>query len=185
MRRVQRIRSASDAILVGVGTVIKDNPSLKVHWELLGIKPKSHRTPIRVVIDSNGRTPKGAKVMDGSAPTAIITAEQCKRAFPTFVHHASFGNGHVDIRMALEWLSTEFGVRKLMVEGGSRIITSFINEGLADRITVFVAPVLIGGITAPSLMAGADCRDEKCMVKLHLVGVKRLDDGVLLDFKRK
>src|SRR5687768_10687582 len=70
-RRVHLLRASSDAILVGVGTIVKDDPSLKVKEDLAPVPP--NRKLLRVVLDAKGRTPPGARVVDGSAPTLILT----------------------------------------------------------------------------------------------------------------
>src|ERR1700683_5231537 len=69
LRRGQWVRADGDAVLVGVGTVLLDDPSLRVHWEM--IDRPAGKNPARVVVDSNGRTPPTARVLDGSAPTAF------------------------------------------------------------------------------------------------------------------
>ncbi len=77
LRRVQQLRAAVDAIVVGVGTVLLDDPSLRVHWELLGRPPG--RNPTRVVLDSRGRTPAGARILDETAPTVVAVGEANRR----------------------------------------------------------------------------------------------------------
>src|SRR5438034_11294932 len=77
LRRVHALRAGSDAILVGVGTVLMDDPKLTVRREYA-----KGRSPLRIVLDSEGRTPRGAQVLDGKAPTLIVTTEDCVRTFP-------------------------------------------------------------------------------------------------------
>src|SRR6267378_7924475 len=77
LRRVHRLRAEVDAILVGVGTVLMDDPKLTVKSEYA-----KGRNPLRIVLDSDGKTPKGSHVLDGSAPTLIVTSEECDRSFP-------------------------------------------------------------------------------------------------------
>src|SRR5208282_2019857 len=94
LERVQRLRAEADAILVGVGTVVKDDPSLRVHWELLGRPPG--KNPTRVVVDATGRTPTNARVLDGSTPTIIATSAQSSRKFPPHVRTIVVGMNRVD-----------------------------------------------------------------------------------------
>lgn len=182
--RVQRIRLAVDAILVGVGTVLADDPSLRVHRELLGEDPSASHDgarsgPLRVVLDSQGRTPPSAKVLDGRQPTVVLTAERSRRQFPTTVDTSAFGKTRVQLRPALRWLLRR-GVRSLLVEGGSEVIASFLREGLVDRWTLYLAPVVIGGRTAPSLVSGGESPGPESVVGLTLRSVERLGEGLLL-----
>ena len=177
--RVQRLRANADAILVGVGTVEKDDPSLRVHWELLGDPPS--RSPTRIVVDSTGRTPARARVLDGSAPTIVATSERCRRAFPAPVETIAVGRTEVDLAALFARLH-ERGIRRLMVEGGSAILATVFRERLFDRCTVYYAPVVIGGRTAPPIASGRDTRDERDAVGLALVGLERFGEGFVASY---
>jgi 2,5-diamino-6-(ribosylamino)-4(3H)-pyrimidinone 5'-phosphate reductase len=182
LKRVQELRAATDAILVGVGTVLKDDPSLRVHWELL--ERQEGRHPLRVILDSTGRTPPAARVLHGSQPTLIATAAGCARAFPKPVEQVAVGEGRVDLSLLLAELSRR-GVRQLLVEGGATVIASFVRAGFVDVLTVYTAPLLIGGTTAPPLMAGAEAHSETESAPLVLGKVRRLGEGVLLEWRLK
>ena len=178
--RVQAIRAASDAILVGVGTVLVDDPSLRVHWDLLDRPPG--REPLRVVLDSSGRTPDTARVLDGRSPTLIATTSACLRRFPQGVEVFAAGRERVDLPSLLTELHRR-GVAQLMVEGGSEVIASFLRERLVDRLTVYVAPVLIGGASAPPMMRGPETHDESAWVGLRLVAAEPLGSGLLVTWE--
>lgn len=180
LERVQRLRADSDAILVGVGTVLLDDPSLRVHWELLG-EARPH-SPLRVIVDSMGRTPPNARVLDGTTPTLFATVEPCERTFPAGVEVFRRGRTEVDLAGLLEHLSGR-GIRRLLVEGGSRILTSFFRGRLVDRFTVYIAPVLIGGATAPSLIGGAEAPGPESTVGLRQVSVAPLGAGLLATYE--
>jgi 2,5-diamino-6-(ribosylamino)-4(3H)-pyrimidinone 5'-phosphate reductase len=180
LRRVQRLRAASDAILVGVGTVLQDDPSLRVHSELLEGAPS--RSPLRVILDSNGRTPPGARVLDGSQPTLIATNLRCSREFPPGISRFAAGEGRVDLAALLGHLASR-GVRQLMVEGGASVLASFLRSASVDELTIYVAPVLVGGPSAPTMMAGPDSRDASEVVGLSRVAVEPLGEGVLLTYR--
>ena len=177
--RVQQLRVNADAILVGVGTVLHDDPSLRVHWDLLGEPPG--RNPTRVILDSEGRTPEGAKVLDGSAPTIIATSERSSRTFPPSVHAVVAGRDRVDLR---ELFATLFGlgIRRLMVEGGAEVIASVLREGLFDRLTIYYAPVVIGGATAPPIARGPETRGPEETRAVELLGVERLGEGYVASY---
>ncbi len=172
--RVQRMRASSDGILVGVGTVVKDDPSLRVHWELLGEPPG--RTPARIVLDSHGRTPATARVLDGSAPTIVATAAGCARTFPAHVRVVAAGRSRVDLNELFPRLYG-LGIHQLMVEGGAEVIADVLRSGLFDRLTVYYAPVVIGGTTAPPVAAGPESRNDGDAVPLRLTGLERMGEG--------
>jgi GTP cyclohydrolase II len=150
-RRVSHaLRAASDAVLVGVGTVLADDPQLTVRM-LPGI------SPMRVVLDSTLRTPPTARILDEDAATLILTTPQAapeRRAAMSdrgvMVRVVEDGDGSgaegVPIRSALRALYDE-GVKTLLVEGGAQVITSMLAAGVVDRIVVAVAPTIIGAGT--------------------------------------
>jgi diaminohydroxyphosphoribosylaminopyrimidine deaminase/5-amino-6-(5-phosphoribosylamino)uracil reductase len=119
---VHRLRARADAVIVGVGTVLADDPDLTVRHI------PATRQPLRVVLDSDGRTPPTARVRDDSAPTLILTAEQVARH---------------DVRAALEFLYAE-GIRSVLLEGGPRLAGAFLDAGCVDEVVGYVAPVLLG-----------------------------------------
>lgn len=177
--RVQRLRAGSDAILVGVGTVVKDDPSLRVHWELLG--EPAGRNPTRVVVDASGRTPTNARVLDGSTPTIVATSERSARAFPSHVKRLVAGKDRVDLHRLLSQLY-DLGVRKLMVEGGAEILSSVLRDGLFDRFSVYYAPMVVGGATAPPMVSGPETTGPDDVAPLELIGLERLGTGYLATY---
>ena len=177
--RVQRLRAGSDAILVGVGTVVKDDPSLRVHWELLG--EPAGRNPARVVVDASGRTPTNARVLDGSTPTFVATSERSARPFPSHVRRLVVGKDRVDLRRLFSQLY-DLGIRKLMVEGGAEILSSVLREGLFDRLSVYYAPTIIGGATAPPMVSGPETTGPDDLAALELIGLERLGTGYLATY---
>lgn len=173
--RVHGLRSACQAVLVGIETVLADDPKLTVKEALA----PGGRNPLRVVLDSRGRLPKGAAVLDGSAETLVVTAEECDRTFPG-AEVLRLGRGRVDLPQVLEALEAR-GVERLLVEGGGTVAWSFLREGLVDTLHVYVAPVILGDVEAPSLFAGAS-GDSQGMVALRLREATVLGDGILLTF---
>jgi 2,5-diamino-6-(ribosylamino)-4(3H)-pyrimidinone 5'-phosphate reductase len=179
LQRVQEMRSVADAILVGVGTVVLDDPSLRVHWDLLGRPPGT--SPMRIVVDATGRTPESARVLDGTTPTIIGTSERSTRKFPEAVEVIVAGREEVDLALLFERLYDR-GIRRMMVEGGSEILASVFRARLFDRCTVYHAPVVIGGRTAPTVAAGPETPSEREAVGLRLVALERLGEGYLATF---
>ena len=174
MERVRELRASSDAILVGVGTVLADDP----HLTIKGLPPESN--PLRIVLDSNGRTPSGARVLDARARTIIVTTEECERTW-TGAETIRCGRGRVDAARLLDLLG-ERGVDTLMVEGGGEIIFSFFQAGLVDQYLVFVGSQVVGGRDSPT-PADGDGLPEESAVRLRLTGSEMLGDGILLSYE--
>jgi 3,4-dihydroxy 2-butanone 4-phosphate synthase/GTP cyclohydrolase II len=148
-RRISHgLRAACDAVLVGVGTAIIDDPQLTVRMV-------PGPSPLRVVLDSTLRLPTTARVLDDRAGTVVITTELSSeerraalRARAVGVHVVEAGPRGVDLASALQTLRG-LGVGSLLVEGGARVITSFFAEKLVDRLVVGIAPTIMGtGIDA-------------------------------------
>jgi len=169
----------SDAILIGVGTVVKDDPSLRVHWDLLGEEPK--RAPTRIVVDASGRLPERARVLDGSVPTIIETSERNRRPYPATVTTLVSGRETVDLEKLFRTLR-DHGFERLMVEGGSRILASVARGSLFDRWTVYYASVVIGGTTAPPIVGGEEAMGPEDLVPFHLEGLERLGEGYVATY---
>lgn len=180
LKRVQRLRSQCQAIVVGAGTVRLDDPSLRVHWELLG--EAAGPEPLRVILE--GRTPieARARVLDGSRPTLIAGPAGRTPSYPATVEQFRAGTDRVELPLLLGALAAR-GVRRLLVEGGSRVLASFLAEGLVDELTVFVAPVLIGDDAAPPMLAGLSTPGESEALGLRLLSSERVDGGALLRFR--
>src|SRR3990170_1805742 len=121
LRRVHQLRATCDAVLVGVGTILADDPKLTVNPEYA-----TGGNPLRVVLDSEGRTPEDAEVLSRAAPTLVVTTVDCAKTFPN-AEVARLGKDAVDLPALLEHLGG-IGVRRLLVEGGEEVIWSFLHE---------------------------------------------------------
>jgi diaminohydroxyphosphoribosylaminopyrimidine deaminase / 5-amino-6-(5-phosphoribosylamino)uracil reductase len=138
---VHALRGTVDAILVGVGTVLADDPRLTVRNLRDG--SLAIRQPLRVVVDSSGRTPPGARVRDGAAPTWIATAADV----------GAGPDGRVDLPALLTQLY-ERGVRAALLEGGPTLAGAFLAAGLVDRVVGYLAPKVLGAGVAALRDAG-------------------------------
>jgi 2,5-diamino-6-(ribosylamino)-4(3H)-pyrimidinone 5'-phosphate reductase len=175
--RVHKLRNSSDAILVGIETVLCDDPKLTVNPKYVR-RPKH---PVRIVLDSTGRTPKNALVLNGEAPTIIVTNERSKKTFPN-ADVIRCGKGEVDLPRLLEYLE-KMGIRTLLVEGGSKVIWSFLESRLADEVYLFVGSVVIGGEESPTPAGGKGVENEKNLIALKLISAKALGNGILLRYE--
>lgn len=172
--RVHRLRSEADAILVGVGTILKDNPSLTIKDAFAPVSPTRHL--LRVVLDAKGRTPKNARVVDGYKPTLIVTGPgvAAKWAKAKQAEVPVDADGRLDLAAVLSLLH-ERGVKRLLVEGGAQVLRSFLEASLVDRWTIYVAPVLVGG-DGPSIFDG---RPSSIGRRMHVENVAPQGKGVL------
>jgi 2,5-diamino-6-(ribosylamino)-4(3H)-pyrimidinone 5'-phosphate reductase len=177
MKRVHKLRNSSDAILVGVETVLRDDPKLTVNPKYI----TKARHPLRIVLDSNGRTPERALVLNGESKTLIVTNESTNKTFRN-ADVVRTGKEEVDLHKLMKILE-ERGIEKLLVEGGSRVIWSFLDSGLADEVVIFVGSMVIGGDQSPTPAGGAGALDEKHIVALKLKSARALGNGVLLRYE--
>jgi len=185
--RMDELRAESDGVLVGVGTVLADDPGLTVKDSERREQRKEAGkppNPVRVVADSHARTPPDAKVLDDAAETYVLVSEaadECDTAALSAddVTVVVAGAERVDLETAFTRLENH-GIETLMVEGGGELIFSLFEADLVDRLTVYVGSVVIGGRQAPTLADGEGFTDPDAFSELSLVDVEQLDDGVVL-----
>ena len=170
--RVHELRKEVDAIMVGIGTVIADNPKLTAHK----IDAELSDNPVRVIVDSKARTPIAAKVTNKDADTIIAVANDYKSDFIVSDRYQELkkradiffsGKDKVDLKALLTYLGDK-NIRTLMLEGGSTLNFAMIKEGLIDEIRVAVAPMVVGGVDAKSLFGGEGFDEMSEAVKLEL-----------------
>jgi len=177
MARVHKLRSSVDAILVGVGTILADDPKLTVKKEYV----KKAKNPVRVVLDAHLRTPENAEVMKPNARTIIVTTgKEFKKGLIEAIKCGEEGSDRVDIEKLMGILY-ERGIKKLLVEGGSTVIWEFLSHGLFDELQVYIAPIVIGG-NAPTMAGGEGIKDIEDAIKLRLYAIERYGDGLVLKF---
>jgi 2,5-diamino-6-(ribosylamino)-4(3H)-pyrimidinone 5'-phosphate reductase len=176
MKRVHEMRHKSDAILVGIETVISDDPKLTVKEKYV----PNPSQPLRIVLDSNGRIPEDAEVLSPVSPTIIAVTESCERKIDG-VDVIICGKGEVDLPTLLDILDQR-GIENLLVEGGEKVIWSFLSQRLADEFYIFVGSMVIGGLESPTPAGGDGAKSEKDIIPLRLIEVTEVGDGVLLHY---
>lgn len=186
--RVDRLRAAVDAILVGIGTVLADDPHLTVNADELRserIQEGRHAHPARIVADSRARTPVDAQILDDASASHVLIADSASaERVDALADRASIhrvGTEQVNFETGLQSLAAQ-GIESILVEGGGEVIFSLLEARLVDRLLVFVGGQVIGGRDAPTLADGEGFTDEAAFVDLTLERVERLDDGVLLEW---
>lgn len=187
--RMDSLRASSDAIMVGIGTILADDPSLTVKSQGRKLERKQaglEENPARIVVDSKARTPLDADILiKGEGVRIIIVSRSAPadrvgklREKATVV---CAGEGEVDLVAAMGKLKA-MGIKRLMVEGGATLNWGMLSAGLVDEIYTFIGNLIIGGRTAPTFVDG-DGFPEKEILKLDLLAVERMDDGILCRWK--
>jgi diaminohydroxyphosphoribosylaminopyrimidine deaminase/5-amino-6-(5-phosphoribosylamino)uracil reductase len=178
-----RQRSESDAIVVGVATVLRDDPALTVR-----LGQAWPREPYRVVLDTHARTPVAATVITGATPTRAIIAVgehapagriAALEAAGATVLRFPTRDGRVSVDAVLSTLF-EREVRAVLVEGGGEVHAAFLEAGLVDRVTLFVAPLILGGREAPMVVGGAG-RELKSAIRLGPMQTRLLGSDLLIE----
>ena len=180
-RLVHRLRNQVDGILVGIGTVLRDNP-------LLTSRIRGGRDPYRIVLDSRLRIPEEANVI-GMSPSKVIIAatesapgERIEKLEKRGVRVLTLDSreGRVDLKSCLSKLG-EMGITSLMVEGGSQVNGSFLDEGLIDKLILFLSPRVIGDEQAPGIFGGRGVSRLQEAVCVREIRVKKVGKDVIVE----
>jgi len=159
---VHRIRSQVDAVMVGIGAVLADNPELSVRGSKGTTVGRTGRQPVRVILDSRLRIPLKAKILQWvhEQPTIVCTTVQASpkkiqtlREQGVQVWVLPPKKGRVSLKASLTQLGTK-GISSVLLEGGSTLNASALHEGLVNQVRFYVAPLLMGGQDAKSLIGG-------------------------------
>ena len=180
---VHNMRAYTDAIMIGIGTALADDPRLTARDERGN---SLARQPLRVVVDSRGRLPATARLLSEPGKTVIAAGTDRHdlqvdnqnnnvefRSFP-------LRDGHIDLERLIEFLAKEYDVTSIMVEGGGALLGSLFDLDLVDKVVAFVAPMVIGGASAPSPVGGTGVEMMADALELERVRWKRLGRDMLI-----
>tara|TARA_Y100000588_G_scaffold107955_1_gene118285 strand:+ start:2199 stop:2840 length:642 start_codon:yes stop_codon:yes gene_type:complete len=176
--RLHDLRNNCDAILVGIGTILEDNPALTI-----GLGKKTGKNPTRVVLDTNFRTPKNAKVVDTNAKTIIAIGEKTIVKNKTNAEIIKCGVDEINIEKLLDELGKR-GIETILVEGGETVMWSFLEKEIFDEFNVFISSMIIGGKNTPTIAGGKGISNNSIPPKLRLVSLEKIGNGVLLKYKK-
>lgn len=179
---VHELRQDYSAILVGIGTVLKDNPALTVR------KPGKTKNPVRVIIDSQLRTPPSSKILDNHAKVIIAISESIEeKKIEEFIkeEHISLWkcpakNGQINLQYVFSKLGKE-GIDSVLVEGGAEINASILQHHLTHKIYAFIAPIIIGGQNSKSAFGSKGFQKLSEAPKLKNITYKNLDTDLLME----
>ena len=180
-RFVHKLRDQVDGVLVGIGTVLKDDP-------LLTARVRGGRDPCRIVLDSGLKISEEARVIGNPPSKAIIVVTELaprdrierleKRGVQILIVDSR--DGRVNLRSCLSRLG-EMGIMSLLVEGGSRINGSFLDEGLIDKLFLFLCPKLIGDHQAPGIFGGRGVSHLQEAIALKEIKTRKMGEDILLE----
>jgi diaminohydroxyphosphoribosylaminopyrimidine deaminase/5-amino-6-(5-phosphoribosylamino)uracil reductase len=181
LKFAHQLRAQHDAILVGCKTVIQDNPELTVRLV-------HGHNPVRVIVDSHLKIPLNAKVFRNTADISTILATTSGKNHPRWARMSALGveiisvpadrEGHVDLKKLFKKLAQR-GISSILIEGGSKIITTALKQNLVQRIVAVVAPKIIGkGVEA---VGDLNIKTLESAKKISIEKVLRLGDDIIID----
>lgn len=179
---VHQMRDQMDGIMVGIGTILADNPQLTTR-----LPGGQGQNPIRIIVDSKAQTPTEARVLDSCARTIIAVTEQASKDKINLLQEKGAEillikekNGVLDLTDLIEKLG-KLEITSLLLEGGSTLNGSMLQEGLVDKANFFIAPKIIGGKDAPGPVGGLGIEHLDDALILKKYSAKTLEDGILVE----
>lgn len=178
---VQKDRNRYASIMVGVGTVLSDNP-------LLTCRQPGGRNPVRIICDTRLKTPLESKIMKTAGEVPTILATGCKdeiflrpyREAGCQMYVVPIKNSHIDLKQLMEMLG-KAGIDSVLLEGGSTLNWSALNDKIVNRVQAYIAPKIFGGVKAVSPVGGRGIEIPDLAFKLEKPAVKWLGEDILLE----
>ncbi|MGH9926709.1 MAG: 2,5-diamino-6-(ribosylamino)-4(3H)-pyrimidinone 5'-phosphate reductase [Nitrososphaeraceae archaeon] len=181
--RVHQLRNSADVIMVGISTVLADDPQLTVRFGTAGSK-----APTRVVVDSTGRIPSTSKILKKASELNTIVAtsnrisfENIRRIQSTGAKVLVAGRDKVELKKVFRLLE-KMGHKKILVEGGGELNWSVLKLGIVDELIITISPRIVGGRSAITLVEGEGCDRISEGIPLKLRDVRRNANGEMILF---
>jgi diaminohydroxyphosphoribosylaminopyrimidine deaminase/5-amino-6-(5-phosphoribosylamino)uracil reductase len=179
---VHGIRNQVDGVLVGIGTVVKDDP-----WLTVRLSKGKIKDPLRIVLDPRLRIPPKARILKGPAKTVIITGgkvvpdkRQAIEKKGVEILSLPCRDGHISIKKMMTLLGKK-GITSLLVEGGAEVYGAFLDERQADKLVVFITPCLIGGRKAKGMIGGIGAASISEALRFKEMKVKSWAGDILVE----
>ncbi len=186
LERVHKLRSQVDGILIGISTVLKDDPVLNVRFTK---QISNKKNPLRIIIDSRARIPLNSNIVNTAKDIETIVAVtksaskyklDVLRRKNLKVIIAGEQEKKVNLKETFKQLEAEFGLKKILVEGGGNINWSIIKNNLFDELIVTISPMIIGGQKAITLIEGKGFDKIKYCKRLQLTKVHKKNNGEII-----
>lgn len=179
--QVHQLRDEMDAILVGIGTVLKDNPFLTTR-----LPDRQGKNPVRVILDSRLQIPLDTNVLNDEAKTIIVTTTEAdpkkivelEKNNVTLIYCSKNEQG-ICLEEMLDQLY-KFGITDILVEGGGEVNASFIRAGLVNKFIIYIAPKLLGGRRSISPVAGEDLETMDLAAKVEFDSFERIGEDLCI-----
>ncbi len=179
---VHEIRNRVSAIMVGINTVLSDNPSLTTR-----LNNGTGRDPVRVVVDSKGMIPLDSKVIKSSSGMILATASSIENEKEKFLQErgvkiikADDKSGYVNLNKLMDRLY-KLEIDSVLLEGGGSLNASAMNFGIVDKVMMFIAPKIVGGKSAKTPVEGEGIKFMKEATALENVKVSKFDNDTLIE----
>jgi 2,5-diamino-6-(ribosylamino)-4(3H)-pyrimidinone 5'-phosphate reductase len=186
LKRVHKLRCHVDGILVGISTVLKDDPLLNIRFTKY---TSTKKNPLRVIIDSKARIPLDSKIVKTAADIETIIAvtksapkiklDMLREKNLKIIISGERGK-KVNLDKTFKQLETKFGIKKILVEGGGEIIWSIIKNNLFDELIITISPLIIGGRKTITLVEGNGFDKIKNCTKLKLSRICKKNNGEII-----
>lgn len=183
-QRVHRMRDQVDAILVGAGTVLKDNPRLTTR-----LKKGKGRNPARVILDAGAEIPLRARVFNHADRDRVVYITTSKASVARVnrlisrgvtTHVFSSNNGHISLKKLTKLLG-KMEIASVVLEGGGGINASALKSGIVDKVMLFLAPTIIGGESAPGVVGGPGIKNLKQALNIKNVTVTPVGADLMIE----